>query len=225
MKFEYGVIAVVGFLVFSTISLIVNQPDDIPHWNYLQEIKQQEFEEGCNIDCKKEQEDKRGYHCTSLDSEQYICRPPRKIFYENEVVQIRTAFPPNYGEFAYIPEGIIVPDNKLFDIAKTEIINSQTKEIGIDFRFHNPKDPEGQFEYYSSLVHGQTFISHCLGGDSKTAHIVEYRDVFELDNTTYVEFWGTHVTMPDELLPCKMPELLHHSIPIDLSTGIDFDRN
>jgi len=73
------------------------------------------------------------------------------------------------------------------------------------------------------LFPGQTFVSHCLGGDSKTAHLVEYRDIFVIDRKIYIEFWGSHVTMPDELLPCEMPELIQNSIPFEYSLGIDFE--
>jgi hypothetical protein len=220
MKFEYGVIAVLGFLIFSVIGLIANQPNEIPHWNYLQEIEQQSFEDGCNIDCKVQQE-KRGHLCTEISADEYICRPPREIKYPDEEFQILTAFPPTYGEFAYFPAGVDM-EERFFDITRVDLIHPITNEIRVKFVQHNLKHFINDFEYTTSLNPGQTFFSHCLGGDSKTAHLVEYRDVFVLDHKIYIEFWGSHVTMPDELLPCEMPELIQYTIPIDYSLGIDF---
>ena len=206
--------------------MIADKSDTIPYWNYLHKIKQQEFEDGCDINCKKIQEDENGYLCASFDPEQYVCRPPRKIIWPDENVQIKTAFPPTFGEFAYFPENETVQDKyRLFDIVKVVLLNEKTKEIQVEFRYHTVTDTHNYFEYSSNLFPGSTFVSHCLGGDSKTAHIVEYRDVLQLEGKTYVEFWGTHVTMPDALLPCKMPELIQYSLPIDLRLGIDFREN
>jgi len=224
MKLHHGVIIAVGFLVSSSMTLIVIQPDEIPYWNYLHEIKQQEFEDdSCDVSCKEEQENKRGYICVPLDSEQYICRPPRGIFYPDDVVQIRAAFPPAYGEFAYIPEkSETMEENRLFDITKVVILNAESKEIMVDFGYHLKRDTKNQFEYSSVLHLGDTFVSHCMGGNSKMAHIVEYRDIIHMEGQRYIEFLGTHVDMPDELLPCQMPELIKQSLLVDLRLGIDF---
>ncbi len=221
MKFEYGIIAVLGFLVFSVLVLVTYDPNEIPHWNYLQEIKQQQFEDGCNKDCKKEQE-KRGYFCTEIQSNDYVCRPPREIRFPEQELPIQSAFPPTYGEFAYFPDGLTVKD-RLFDITKVDLINKDTKQIQIEFAHHNLEEPKKEFRYFATLVPGQTFVSHCTGSHLKTGHLTEYLDVFELDGITYIEFWGSHVTMPDALLPCEIPELIEHSIPPDLSLGIDFE--
>lgn len=221
MKFEYGIIAVLCFLIFSIIGLSVIQPNEIPHWNYLQEIEQRQYEDGCDKECKVEQE-KRGHICSEMQADEYVCRPPREIKYPDEEFQILTAFPPTYGEFAYFPEGVDIED-RLFDIARVDITNKETKEIKVEFRHHHPYYFDKDFEYDALLFPGQTFVSHCLGGESKTAHLVEYRDIFVLEEKTYVEFWGSHVAMPDELLPCDMPNLIEHSIPFDYILGIDFD--
>jgi len=226
MKFEYGLIIIVGILVSVSLGLITVQSDEIPYWNYLHEMKQQDFEDGCDIDCKENQEDNRGYSCVLLDPAQYICRPPREIFYPDKELQVRTAFPPTYGEFAYFPEGQErLEKNRLFDISKVVLLNKDSKEIRVEFRYHSVEDLDNYFEYSVTMSLGDTFVAHCLGGDSKTAHIVEYRDAFEMEGKTYLEFWGTHVTMPDELLPCKMPELIEHSLLVDLRLGVDFGEN
>ena len=224
MKLHHGVIITVGFLVSSSLTLIVIQPDEIPHWNYLHEIKQQEFEDdSCDVSCKEEQESKRGYICVPLDSEQYICRPPRDIFYPDDEIQVRAVFPPTYGEFAYIIEDSENTEkNRLFDITKVIILNAESKEIMVEFGYHLKRDTENQFEYSSVLYPGDTFVSHCMGGNSKMAHIVEYRDIIHVEEQRYIEFWGTHVDMPDKLLPCKMPELIEQSLSVDLRTGINF---
>jgi len=223
MKTEYGVVISVGLLVSVSLGLIASQPNEIPHWNYLHEMKQQEFEDGCDIDCKKKQEGERGYTCVQLDSEQYICRPPREILWPDEEVQIKAVFPPTYGEFAYFPENKIVPNKyRIFDIIKVVLLDKESKEILGNFGFHTVENTDNYFEYSAILFPGDTFVSHCLGGDSKTAHIVEFRDIIKMEGKTYLEFWGTHVDMPDELLPCKMPELIQHSLPVDLRLGIDF---
>ena len=60
MKFEYGLIIIVGLLASVSLILIAEKSDIIPYWNYLHEIRQQEFEDGCDINCKKTQEDERG---------------------------------------------------------------------------------------------------------------------------------------------------------------------
>ena len=223
MKFEYGLFITAGFLASISLGLIANQAEEIPYWNYLHEMKQQEFEDGCDDDCKKNHEDKREYLCVSLDSEQYICRPPRHIFYPDKDMQVRTAFPPTFGEFAYIPKDKeILEKNRLFDIIKIVPIDEDSEAILVEFGYHSVENTDNHFEYSAILFPGDTFVSHCLGGDSKTAHIVEYRDIIEMAGKTYFEFWGTHVTLPDELLPCKMPDLIQHSLRIDLSYGIDF---
>jgi len=114
MKFEYGIIIVLGFLVFSVIGLTAYLPNEIPHWDYLQEIEQRQFDDGCDKECKAKQE-KRGHFCTEIESNEYVCRPSREIRYPNEEFQILTAFPPTYGEFAYFPEGVDM-EERFFDI-------------------------------------------------------------------------------------------------------------
>jgi len=223
MKLEYGIIIVVGILVSVSLGLITIQPDIIPHWEALHDIKQQS-DIGCDEECKlKQQQD--GFLCVETTKNEYVCRPPRMIFYPERETQMRTAFPPEYGEFLYFPNGLTTDDGRLFDIDKVDLINPDTKQIRIEFANHNINPPEPQFEYFTDLVPGQTFVSHCTGSERKTAHIVEYLDVFELDGTTYIEFWGSHVTMPDSLLPCELPELIEHSISYDLNLGINFEIN
>ncbi|WP_420545505.1 hypothetical protein [Nitrosopumilus sp.] len=224
MKLQHGMIITVGFLVSASLTLIVIQPDEIPHWNYLHEIKQQGFEDdSCDVSCKEEQENKRGYICVPLDSKQYICRPPRDIFYPDEVVQIRTAFPPTYGEFTYIPENHgAIKQTRFFDISNVSVVDEESKEILVEFKNHLNKDSGNYFEYSSVLHPGDTFVSHCMGGNSKMAHVVEYRDIIHMEGQRFIEFWGTHVDMPDELLPCKMPELIEQSLSVDLRLGISF---
>ena len=223
MKFEYGLIISVGFLVSVSLTLITSHFDEIPHWNYLHEMKQQEFEDGCDINCKEKQENERGYLCVPLDSEQYICRPPRDIFYPDEDMQVRSVFPPTYGEFAYIPENHeMVEKNRLFDIANVTLLDEESKEILVEFGFHTVANTDNAFEYSTMLFPGDTFVSHCSGGDSKMAHVVEYRDLIRIEEQRYFEFWGTHVDMPDELLPCQMPELIEQSLAVDIRLGIDF---
>jgi len=224
MKLEHNIILIMGLLISATLVLITIQPEEIPHWNYLQEITQQEFEI-CDKDCKTKQEKQRDYFCTEIQTNDFVCRPPRDIFWEDQIVQIKSAFPPNYGEFAYFPEGKVDEKDRLFDIVNLDLVNKETKEIMIEFGYHNPELTAKSFEYSTFLHPGDTFVSHCLGGESKIAHIVEYLDTFDLDGTTYVEFWGIHVTMPDELLPCEMPDLIQHTLQIDLSIGIDFDMD
>ena len=46
MKIEYGVVIYVGLLASVSLGLISIQPHEIPHWNYLHEMKQQEFQDG-----------------------------------------------------------------------------------------------------------------------------------------------------------------------------------
>jgi len=225
MKLEYEIIIVVGILVSVSLGLISIQPDTVPHWEALHDIKQQS-DIGCDKECKLKQQ-QRGFVCVETTKNEYVCRPPRMIFYPDRETQMRTAFPPEYGEFLYLPVGLtndLTNDGRLFDIAKVDLINPDTKQIRIEFANHNINPPEIQFEYFTDFVPGQTFVSHCTGSERKTAHIVEYLDVFELDGTTYIEFWGSHVTMPDSLLPCQMPELIEHSISYDLSLGINFER-
>ena len=223
MKLQYGIIIIAGFLASISLTLITIQSDEIPHWNYLQEIKQQEYEDGCDVTCKKTQENKRGYICVPLDSGQYICRPPRDIFYPDEDIQVNTVFPPTYGEFAYIPENQeMVEKIRLFDIANVSLLDEESKEILVEFEYHLIESTENYFEYSSMLSPGDTFVSHCMGGNSKMAHIVEYRDLINIEDQRYFEFWGTHVDMPDELLPCEMPELIEQSLSVDLRWGIDF---
>ena len=224
MRLEHHVIIAMGLLVAVSLVLILAESDEIPHWSYLQKIKQQEFEDdSCDVLCKEEQENKRGYVCVPLDSEQYICRPPRDIFYPDEVVQIRTAFPPTYGEFAYIPENHeAIKQTRFFDISNVSVVDEESKEILVEFKNHLNKEGENYFEYSKILSPGDTFVAHCIGGDSKMAHVVEYRDIIHIEGQRYIEFWGTHVDMPDELLPCQMPELIEQSLLVDLRLGIDF---
>ena len=227
MKLEYGVIIAMGLLITSVIIMILTESDEIPHWNYLQKITQQEFEDECDETCKEKQENKRGYLCVLLDSEQYICRPPRDIFYPDDLIQIRTVFPPTYGEFAYIPENHeVITQNRFFDISNVAILNEESKEIMVEFKHHLKDDIKNYFEYSSVLYPGDTFVSHCIGGDSKMAHVVEYHDIIYIEDRRYLEFWGTHVDMPNELLPCQMPELIKQSLLVDLRLGIYFgDKN
>ena len=223
MRLEHHIIIAMGLLVIVSLVLILTESDKIPYWSYLQEMKQQEFEDGCDVLCKEEQENKRGYICVPLDSEQYICRPPRDIFYPDEDIQVRTVFPPTYGEFAYIPENHeMVEKNRLFDIVDVSLLNEESKEILVEFGFHTVANNHNAFEYSTMLFPGNTFVSHCIGGDSKMAHIVEYRDLINIEEQRYFELWGTHVDMPEELLPCEMPELIEQSLSVDLRTGINF---
>ena len=223
MRLEHYVIIAMGLLVAASMVLILAEFNEIPHWSYLQKMKQQEFEDGCDVLCKEEQENKRGYICVPLDSEQYICRPPRDIFYPDEDIQVRTVFPPTYGEFAYIPENQeMIEKIRLFDIANVSILKGESKKILVEFEHHWRENTENYFEYSSILYPGDTFVSHCMGGNSKMAHVVEYRDVIHIEEQRYIEFWGTHVDMPDELLPCQMPELIEQSLLVDLRLGIDF---
>lgn len=45
MRFEYGLITIVGLLASISLILIAEQYDAIPYWNYLHKMKQQEFED------------------------------------------------------------------------------------------------------------------------------------------------------------------------------------
>ena len=224
MKFEYGLILTVGILASVSLGLAVIQPGEIPHWEALQHIKQQQFEDGCNKECMIDQE-KLGNFCTEVQKDEYVCRPPREIRFSDQELPTLTAFPPTYGEFAYFPDGLKTVKYRLFDIAKVDLINKETNEIQIEFGNHNLEDPDKDFQYSARLFPGQTFVSHCTGSDLKTGHLVEYLDVFELDGITYIEFWGSHVTIPDSLLPCDMPALIENSVHRDLSLGIDFNLN
>jgi len=220
MKLEYGIITVVGILAFASVGLIAVQPNTVPQWETLLDIKQY-HDIGCNEECKLEQEED-GRICAETTKNEYVCRPPREIFYPERETQMRTVFPPEYGEFLYLPDGLIPDDGLLFDIGRVDLTNIDTKQIRIKFVNHNKNPPESQFEYYANLVPGQTFVSHCTGTDRKMGHIVEYLDAFEMNGKTYLEFWGSHVRIPDTLLPCQMPDLIEHSIQYDLSLGVNF---
>lgn len=221
MKLEYGIITVVGILAFASVGLIAVQPNVIPQWEALLDIKQY-HDIGCDKECKFKQEE-RGFTCTETTKNEYVCRPPREIFYPDRETQMRTAFPPEYGEFLYFPDGLITDDGRLFDIGRVDLINPNTKQIRIEFANHNINPAESQFEYFANLVPGQTFVSHCTGTDRKMGHVVEYLDAFEMEGKTYLEFWGSHVRMSDALLPCQMPDIIEHSIQYDLSLGVNFD--
>ena len=221
MKIEHVIIISVGLLVSISLVLISNQPDSIPHWEALNHITQLHTLV-CNEECKSDLEID-GAICTETTKNEYACRPPRAIFFSDREVQIRPVFPPEYGEFLYFPDGIRTIDYALFDMTKVDIIDPKSKEIQIEFAHHLINEPELQFHYVANLVPGQTFVSHCTGDGQKMAHIVEYLDIFEMEKRTYIEFWGSHVEMPDSLLPCQMPELIEHSIPYDLSLGINFE--
>ncbi|MGY5148782.1 MAG: hypothetical protein ACW9W3_01830 [Candidatus Nitrosopumilus sp. bin_68KS] len=220
MKLEYGIIVTVGVLAFTSLVLISIQPSSIPYWEALHDVEQY-HDIGCDEECKFKQEEE-GRICTETTKNEYVCRPPREIFYPDREIQVRTAFPPEYGEFLYFPNGITTDDGRLFDIDKVDLIDPDTKQIRIKFANHNINPPEPQFEYFANLVPGQTFVSHCTGTERKMGHVVEYLDAIEMGGKTYLEFWGSHVRMPDTLLPCKMPDMVEHSIPYDLSLGTSF---
>ncbi|MCV0391942.1 MAG: hypothetical protein K5790_01465 [Nitrosopumilus sp.] len=223
MKLEYRIIVSVGVLACISVGLIFIEPNTIPHWESLLDIKQ--FHDiGCDKECQLKWE-ADGFSCAETTKNEYVCRPPRGIFYPDREVQMRTAFPSEYGEFLYFPDGLTTDDGRLFDIDKVDLIHSDTKQIRIKFANHNMNPPEPQFEYFANLVPGQTFVSHCTGTDRKMAHVVEYLDTFEMEGRTYIEFWGSHVKMPDALLPCEVPDIIEHSISYDLSLGINFERN
>ena len=223
MNFQYGLVITMSLLVSGSLALIYNQPDQIPKWQTLQYIEVQNFYgDYCDEPCR-EQHVERGFSCTEITPGDYVCRPPREIRFPEREYQIPAAFPPNYGEFAYFPDGLNLTQSRLFDVAQVDLINPDTKQIKIDFASHHLDWPETYFEYSATMYPGDTFVSHCTGSHLKTGHLVEYVDVFELDGTTYIEFWGPHIVMPDNLLPCEMPDLIEHSLEMDLSLGIEFD--
>ena len=221
MKFEYGLVIVMGILVVSSLALIYNNPEQIPHWNALSEIKLQDSGFTCDLECMEERQI-HGASCTNITKDEYVCRPAREITFPEREYPIPTAWPMEYGEFAYFPEGKLL-EMRIFDVAKIELIDPDTKQIAIEFSSHLPKFPETEFTYFATMYPGDTFVAHCTGSSFKTGHIVEYMDVFDLNGITYIEFWGVHVTMPDKLIPCQMPELIEHSLPVDLSLGIKFE--
>lgn len=222
MKLEHGIIISVEVLACISLGLISIEPNTVPYWKALLDIKQF-HDTGCNQECKTVQ-DAEGAICTEVTKNEFACRPPRVIFYPDREVQVRTVFPPEYGEFLYFPDGFTTDDGRLFDINKVDLINPDTKQIRIEFANHNINPPEPQFEYITTLIPGQTIVSHCTGTDRKMGHVVEYLDTFEMEGRTYIEFWGSHVKMPDSLLPCKTPEIIEHSISYDQSLGIIFEE-
>lgn len=222
MNFQYGLIIAMGLLVSASLVLIYNQPDQIPKWQALHDIKQQDTGFECDEQCKQGYEN-NGAICIEGGISDYVCRPPREIRFPEREYPILGLNPPEYGELAYFPDGLNLTRSRIFDVAQVDMINPETKQVRVEFGSHHLNWPETFFEYSATMYPGDTFVSHCTGINLKIGHLVEYIDTFELDGTTYIEFWGSHVIMPDNLLPCEMPDLIEHSLPMDLSLGIEFD--
>ena len=42
-------------------------------------------------------------------------------------------------------------------------------------------------------------------------HRIQYVDMYDLNNDTYVELWGIHPSVPSELTPCNLATIVEAS--------------
>ena len=67
------------------------------------------------------------------------------------------------------------------------------------------------FEYSAVIEKFDTFITHCGNFDGTGVTIVQYLGVITLDGMDYFATWHA-VGSSEKGVPCKYPELIHHSL-------------
>lgn len=194
-KLVYGAMsAVVVFL------LLVPTISDYLYW--IMPLKEAEFVpilSPCDEDCKINNEAK-GFTCTQMDIDDYMCRAPLRID-PRSLVQYAYVTPVDYGEFVYYPEKTEMDSGIMI-----EILDQDT--IKVVFRSYENLNIPNDFEFTANISKGQMFVKYC---SDTTLHTLTFTDIIEVDEKTYIEFWARLVNTPDNIR-CEYPEIIKHSI-------------
>lgn len=204
--------------IYAISSLVIILPSIflISDYNYFQEPLSRVAiydEPICDENCVKDITNNK-YRCVEINPDEFVCRRARgdTITEDQANVKFHSAGPWPYGEIVEIPQG--KTDDRFFNIENMKILDFDSKKIQLDFNDSLERDAESNVVYTAQLHPGDTFVSHCTD-NRKSTHLVKYMDLYEYQNKTHAEFWGTHPFTPPELFPCDLPRIIENSLKIN----------
>ncbi len=215
MKFEYGVIVVLGFLVLGILALVASNPSEVPIWKTLDSItiEREIFSDDPDIFAKTvEKEDSTCY--TSLNGNLFCYSKPR-MHDEEHGVSLVIGENGIQGELHFDPVSI-GPD--YFTIQNMTRIDSNSAMITLADKDYSVGGRDGviyyideKFEYTTVIEKFDSFIAKCNNYEGTSVTIVQYLGIKTIDGTDYFLTWHTPAHFENGIR-CDYPEIMQYSL-------------
>lgn len=214
MKFEYGVIAILGFLVFAILALVASEPDESPYWKILDNIaiERGAYSDDPDIFSKTMQKDDATCY-TTPNGNLFCYDQPRT--HEEFAVSYVMGENGIQGELHFDPVSI---GPEYFTIQNMTLIDENTAMITLADRNYSISDLVGgiysideKFEYSTVIEKFDVFISHCRNYEGTVVTLVQYLGIATIDGTDYFMTWHTPARF-DDGIQCDYPEIMLHSL-------------
>ncbi len=214
MKFEYGVIAVLGFLVLGILALVASNPSEIPHWKTLDSItiEREIFSDDPEIFAKTvEKEDSTCY--TSQNGNLFCYGKPR--MHEEHGVSLVIGENGIQGEIHFDPidKGVdyFTIQNMTQIDGNRAMITLADKDYSIGGRDGVIYSIDEEFEYSVVLEKFDSFIAKCNNYEGTVVTLVQYLGITTIDSTDYFMTWHTPAHF-DDGIRCDYPEIMQYSM-------------
>lgn len=215
MKFEYGLIIAIGFLITSILALTATHSSQVPLWNSLNTITVESEVYSNDPDIFQRTSQKEDATCYTSPNNNRFCyeKPPwiRDEFGVSFVIGGNGV----QGELHFDP---VTKGVNYFTIKNMTYINENTaaitladKDYSIGGRNGTIYSIEQDFEYFAVIEKFDSFISHCHNYEGTVVTIVQYLGITTINGTNYFMTW--HAPARSETgVPCDYPEVIQYSL-------------
>ena len=214
MKFEYGIIPVLGILVIAIFALAASNPDEVPYWKLLDDItiEREIFSDDPDIFEKTlQKEDSTCY--TSLNGNLFCYEKPR--MYEKLGVSYVRGENGIQGELHFDP---VEKGEYYFTIKNMTQIDGNTAMITLADKDYSIQGIDGviyfipeKFEYSAVLEKFDSFIAKCNNYEGTIVTLVQYLGISRIDGVDYFMTWHTPAHF-EKGIRCNYPEIMQYSL-------------
>ena len=214
MGFEYKLIGFMGFLVLSSLVLILNEPNNVPYSNLLKTIS---IEKGVYSDdpaIYQKTIQKEGSTCYTSPSVNNFCFEKPRMNDEYGISYIRGENDVQ-GELHFDP---VEKGVNYFTIKNMTRINDETALITLADKNYSRSNINGtiysideKFEHSMVLKKFDSFISHCHNKQGTSFEIVQYLGITTIEDRDYFMTWHT-IGSSEHGIRCDYPEIMEYSL-------------
>lgn len=214
MRFEYGIIIVMGVLTAAILASIVSEPHKIPYWESFRHFEITKMAYTDDPDMFEKTKNKQDSTCYASNNGNSFCYEPPRIDDKGFGISYLTGENGVDGEmhFDSIQKGVsyFTMTNMTLN-NNTAIVTLADKNYSRGGQGIVKYSIDEKFEHYMEIEKFDTFVTHCHNYDGTVINIVQYLGVIQINGTDYFVTWHT-IAESSQGIACDYPEIIQNSL-------------
>lgn len=215
MRFEYGIIIVMGVLTAVILVSIQYEPYKVPYWESFKHFEITKLAYTDDPDIFEKTKNSKDSTCHTSNNGNLFCYEPPRMYDRDYGVSYLRGENGVDGEMHFDPvsDGVnyFTMTNMTLVNDTVAIVTFADKDYSITGRDGTIYSINEEFEYFMNVEKFDTFVTHCHNYSGTVITLVQYLGVIPINGTDYFVTWHT-IAESSQGIACDYPEIIQNSL-------------